>query len=195
MLYGNHYELRATVRTILTSRAFYSPQAIGVQIKSPVQLVVGTIRHLGLETLPPTPALSSALNQMGQLPLMPPNVRGWPGGRMWINTSTLFIRYNTGVWLAGGDVPALGRVGRKGDNGNSQLSPRVAKPTDFDPNADDGSNSPEKIVDGWVSRLIQRPIDADKKKVLVQALGNPVNASSVRKVVQLIVSMPEYQLC
>jgi hypothetical protein len=99
------------------------------------------------------------------------------------------------VWLAGGDVPALGRVGRKGDNGTRPLSPHDAKPTVFDPNADDGNNSPEKIVDDWVSRLIQRPIDADKKKVLVEALGNPVNASSLRKVVQLIVSMPEYQLC
>jgi hypothetical protein len=166
-----------------------------VQIKSPVQLVVGTARQLGLASLPPTPALASALNQMGQLPLMPPNVRGWPGGRMWINTSTLFIRYNTGVWLAGGDVPALGRVGRKGDNGNSQLSPRVAKPTDFDPNDGDAGNSPEKIVDEWVGRLIQRPIDADKKQVLVKAVGDPVNASSMRKLVQLIVSMPEYQLC
>ena len=195
LLYGNHYEIRPTVRTILTSRAFYSPQAIGVQIKSPVQLVVGTARQLGLASLPPTPALASALNQMGQLPLMPPNVRGWPGGRMWINTSTLFIRYNTGVWLAGGDVPALGRVGRKGDNGNSQLSPRVAKPTDFDPNDDSAGNSPEKIVDEWVGRLIQRPIDADKKQVLVKAVGDPVNASSMRKLVQLIVSMPEYQLC
>jgi Protein of unknown function (DUF1800) len=195
LLYGNHYELRPTVRTILTSRAFYSPQAIGVQIKSPVQLVVGTARHLGLAKLPPTPALSSALNQMGQLPLMPPNVRGWPGGRMWINTSTLFIRYNTGVWLAGGDVPALGRVGRKGDNGTRPLPPRDARPSDFDPNANRAGDSPERIVDDWIDRLIQRPIDADKKKVLVQALGNPVNPSSLRKVVQLIVSMPEYQLC
>jgi hypothetical protein len=195
LLYGSQYEIRPTIRTILTSRAFYSPQSIGVQIKSPVQLVVGAARQHALAKLPPTPALSSALNQMGQLPLMPPNVRGWPGGRMWINTSTLFIRYNTGVWLAGGDVPALGRVGRKGDNGNTPLPPRVARATDFDPSADDADHSPEKIVDAWLDRLIQRPIDADKKQVLVRALGDPASASSMRKMVQLIVSMPEYQLC
>ena len=56
--------------------------------------------------MPSQPAPGGALNQMGQVPLMPPNVRGWPGGHMWINTSTLFIRYNTGVYLAGGAVPA-----------------------------------------------------------------------------------------
>jgi len=190
VLYSNHYELRPLLRTILTSRAFYSPQCLGVLIKSPVQLVVGTIRILGLQ-MPPAQALESALNQMGQLPLMPPNVRGWPGGRMWINTSTLFIRYNTGVWLAGGEVPALSRLDRKGD-ARGALPDRIAKSTDFDPAA---SGDPGKVVDSWVNRLIQRPIDKDKKQILVNVLADGVNTDSVRKVVQLIVSMPEYQLC
>jgi hypothetical protein len=189
-LYGNHYQLRPLLRTILTSKAFYSPEAVGVQIKSPVQLVVGTIRMLGLQ-MPPTQALASALNQMGQLPLMPPNVRGWPGGRMWINTSTLFIRYNTGVWLAGGEVPSLQRLDRKGD-ARGALPDRIARATDFDP---DTNGAADAVVDGWLKKLIQRPLDADKKQVLVDVLSDGVNTDSVRKVVQLIVSMPEYQLC
>jgi hypothetical protein len=159
-------------------------------IKSPVQLVVGTIRMLGLR-MPPGQALASALNQMGQLPLMPPNVRGWPGGRMWINTSTLFVRYNTGVWLAGGEVPALSRIDRKGD-ARGPLPDRLAQPTDFDPDADGAA---EAVVDAWLKRLIQRPVGADKKQILVNVLADGVNTDSVRKVVQLIVSMPEYQLC
>jgi hypothetical protein len=178
------------LRTILTSRAFYSPQAVGVQIKSPVQLVVGTIRMLGLR-MPPGQALEAALNQMGQLPMMPPNVRGWPGGRMWINTSTLFIRYNTGVWLAGGAVPALTRVSPKGiDRG--LLGPGLARSTDFDP---DDAGSPDEVAGAWIKRLIQRPVDAEKMQVLADVLTDGVNTDSVRKIVQLIVSMPEYQLC
>jgi hypothetical protein len=192
-LYGNHYQLRPLYRTILTSKAFYSPEAMGVQIKSPVQLVVGTIRMLGLQ-MPPTQALASALNQMGQLPFMPPNVRGWPGGRMWINTSTLFIRYNTGVWLAGGEVPSLQRLDRKGD-ARGDLSDRIARPTDFDPLTGDANGTADAVVDAWLKRLIQRPVDNDKKQVLVNVLADGVNTDSVRKVVQLIVSMPEYQLC
>jgi Protein of unknown function (DUF1800) len=191
LLYSNQYSLRPLIRTILTSRAFYSPQSVGGQIKSPVQLVIGTVRMLGL-AMPPTPAVASALNQMGQLPFMPPNVRGWPGGRMWINTSTLFIRYNTGVWLAGGDVPALDRLNRKGD-AVAPLNSRQAQPVDFDPSA---TGSAQDVVDAWVNRLIQRPIGDDEKQILVNALGgDSTNADAVRKVVQLIVSMPEYQLC
>jgi len=190
VLYSNKYELRPLLRTILMSKAFYSPQCMGVLIKSPVQLVVGTIRMLGLQ-MPPTQALASALNQMGQLPFMPPNVRGWPGGRMWINTSTLFIRYNTGVWLAGGEVPSLTRLDRKGD-ARGALPDRLARPMDFDPDADGAA---EAVVDHWLNRLIQRPISDEKKQVLVNVLADGVNTDSVRKVVQLIVSMPEYQLC
>jgi hypothetical protein len=48
----------------------------------------------------------------------------------------------------------------------------------------------------WVERLIQRPVPEQRKQVLVDALGdNPNSADSVKRMVQLIVSMPEYQLC
>ena len=183
------FELRPLLRTILTSKAFYSDLAIGAQIKSPVQLVVGTVRVLGLN-MPPEQAMVGALNQMGQVPLMPPNVRGWPGGRSWINTSTLFVRYNTGVWLTGGAVAAVGGGGRA--FGRPRMA-RAAAAVQFDPA---GGDDADAVVDQWVSRLIQRPIDPDKKKILRDALdGRPNDPESVRRMVQLIVSMPEYQLC
>ena len=50
MLKENSWELRPLIRTMLTSKAFYQPRAIGSQIKSPMQLVVGTVRLLGLQT-------------------------------------------------------------------------------------------------------------------------------------------------
>ena len=51
-------------------------------------------------------------------------------------------------------------------------------------------------VDEWVARLIQRPIVPEKRQTLLDALGNkPDNADAVKKMIQLIVSMPEYQLC
>jgi uncharacterized protein (DUF1800 family) len=167
---GN-YEIRPLVKMILTSRAFYSPLAIGAQIKSPIQLVMGTIRQMGLP-MPPTPLLLASLNQMGQVPFAPPNVRGWPGGRMWINTSTLFVRYNSGVRL---------------------LEMRRSNPGQLIEDAH--ATDPDAIVDYWVNRLIQRPVADDKRDVLAKCLGDSPRAEDVRRMVQLIVSMPEYQLC
>ncbi|HEY8665168.1 MAG TPA: DUF1800 domain-containing protein [Tepidisphaeraceae bacterium] len=188
VLRENKYELRPLLRTIFNSKVFYSSDVIGGQIKSPIQLLVGTIRLLDLQ-MPPVRLVSGALVQMGQVPFAPPNVKGWPGGRMWINTSTLFVRYNTAVFLAGGSMPmaSAGWVGRK-------IGPaKEHQGADFRPKAGDSS---EDVADYWVQHLIQRPIADDKKKVLIDALaGHPDREDSVRKMVQLIVSMPEYQLC
>ena len=186
LLRQNKWDLRPVIYTMLTSRGFYDPSVIGAQIKSPVQLVVGTIRLLDVEP-PDARQLYGALDQMGQVPLMPPNVKGWPGGRAWVNTNTLFVRYNTCVWLAGG-----GR-GIGGPGGGFFRNEQRRGGTKFRPRAE---GSPEDIVHDWVERLIQRPVPEQRKQVLVDALGdNPNSADSVKRMVQLIVSMPEYQLC
>lgn len=199
LLRESNWEMRPLIRTMLTSRAFYSPRAVGTQIKSPIQLVVGTIRMLGINT-PPYRSMISQLSQMGQVPLSPPNVKGWPGGRLWINTSTLFVRYNTGVWLTGGEIPALvamkgkgipnpaqGAGKRQGNKGSVDLP---ASP--LDPSLD----TAEKVADYWVTRLVQRPIESEKRTELATVLGNrPRDGNNIRKLIQLIVSMPDYQLC
>jgi uncharacterized protein (DUF1800 family) len=148
---------------------------MGAQIKSPVQLVIGTIRMLNLE-MPPERMVMGVLDRMGQVPLAPPNVKGWPGGRAWINTSTLFVRYNSCLFLAGGVVPMV-----------SQNYQQLAEQSD---------GSAQKAVDDWLDRMIQRPVEAGKKTVLIKALdGRPDRPENLKRMVQLIVSMPEYQLC
>ena len=53
MLKENDYDIRPMLYTLFTSKLFYSSQVIGGQIKSPVQLVIGTMRLLEVE--PPNP--------------------------------------------------------------------------------------------------------------------------------------------
>lgn len=192
------WELRPVLRTLLTSKAFYSDKAIGTQIKSPVQLVVGTIRMLGVDMPKARGLIGGGLQQMGQVPFAPPNVKGWPGGRMWISTSTLFVRYNTCVYLAGGStLPEI----KGGGGGANKLAKFIGRskgkdaPVHFEPTDDGDGSPPADVVDHWIARLIQRPIDADKKKILVDAVGGHPTPRSVKQLVQLIVSMPDYQLC
>jgi len=184
------WDMRPMIRTMLTSQAFYSQRAIGSQIKSPVQLVAGTIRQLDLK-MPPPQRIEGALNQMGQVPMMPPNVKGWPGGRTWISTSTTFVRYNTAVFLAGGSMADI----RLGGRGNKRVEARPVGKVAGSFQPDNKSGTPEQIVDSWVQRLIQRPIDESKRTVLIDAVGDEPSDSSVRNMIQLIVSMPDYQLC
>ncbi len=180
LLRQEKWNLRPLLRTIFTSETFYSDKSIGTQIKSPVQLVVGTSRLLGLDP-PVGRGLGEALAKMGQVPLEPPNVKGWPGGRAWINTSTLFVRYNTAARMVAGES-VDGRRPRMGGGGSIALASTPGK-------------EPYEIVDAWVARLIQRPIDSEKRRVLTESLGDKPTDESVKKMVQLLVSTPDYQLC
>lgn len=99
------YELKPVMRTLLRSRAFYSEGARGALIRSPIELVVGTARVLGTE-IGDLRAAERAVAGMGQEIMQPPNVKGWDGGEKWINTATLFARYN----VLGGLVNGGGRA-------------------------------------------------------------------------------------
>jgi len=95
------YDLREIMRTVFRSDAFYAPDVRKAMIKSPTELVVGTLRLL--ETSPgDMRAVNQAMGRMGQVLFQPPNVKGWPGGRAWISTSTLLARYNSMAGLVHG---------------------------------------------------------------------------------------------
>jgi uncharacterized protein (DUF1800 family) len=85
------YDIRAALRAVLVSDAFYAPQNRAALIKSPVDLVVGTLRQFGFKTGEVMPFVFTA-NQLGQSLFAPPNVKGWPGGEAWINSTTLLGR-------------------------------------------------------------------------------------------------------
>jgi uncharacterized protein (DUF1800 family) len=89
-----HYgwEIKPVLREILTSRLFFSDWARGSKIKSPCELVVGTM--LALETRRDAAMARQAMNNMGQALLAPPSVKGWDGEELWINANTILQRYN-----------------------------------------------------------------------------------------------------
>jgi uncharacterized protein (DUF1800 family) len=94
----SRWEMKPMLRQLFRSRAFYA--AAGRKIKSPVELVVGLYRSLGLDSAGAF-GLSFAAQALGQALMDPPNVKGWPGGREWITTSLLFARYNVAAAIVG----------------------------------------------------------------------------------------------
>jgi uncharacterized protein (DUF1800 family) len=90
-LRSSGYELRVALRELLLGSAFWAEANRQSLVKSPVDFVVGSFNTLGMEP-PDTAALAGLLRQLGQDLFAPPNVRGWPGGEAWINSSTLLTR-------------------------------------------------------------------------------------------------------
>ena len=101
------YDTAGLLRTIFLSRDFYAPASVAGQIKSPVQMVVGTYRKLGLADVPGVPDFHVATERLGQRLFEPPNVAGWAGGRAWITSATLLERGNFGRQLLFPDMFAF----------------------------------------------------------------------------------------
>ena len=94
-------DIRSVLRCLFRSEAFYSPDVVRTQIKSPVQWLVGALRQLERKE-PPGPRALIALRELGQELLAPPNVKGWDGGAAWINTGTLTRRQQWAAVLVDG---------------------------------------------------------------------------------------------
>jgi uncharacterized protein (DUF1800 family) len=87
----SRYDIRTPVRALLVSDAFYAPRNRATLIKSPVDVVVGTLRQFQFQTGDMLPFVF-ATNELGQVLFAPPNVKGWAGGEAWINSTTLLRR-------------------------------------------------------------------------------------------------------
>jgi uncharacterized protein (DUF1800 family) len=85
------YEMKPVLKAMFLSPAFRDVANRGTLIKSPVELLVGSVHLLGLPVPDKTP-IAAMMQGLGQLPFYPPNVKGWPGGERWITTYTLLLR-------------------------------------------------------------------------------------------------------
>jgi uncharacterized protein (DUF1800 family) len=89
--YDSGYKTMRLLEDIARSDWFYAAENRGAKIKSPVELWVGIRRAIPLELADPESQLVLQ-KALGQVLLYPPNVAGWPGGRNWIDSSSLMFR-------------------------------------------------------------------------------------------------------
>ncbi|GJM33524.1 MAG: hypothetical protein DHS20C18_25250 [Saprospiraceae bacterium] len=96
--YESNYDIGQLMQTIFTSDWFYAAQNQGAKIKSPIEFMAGIIRQLNVNFEEPT-SLVFVQKALGQMLFNPPNVAGWPGGKNWIDNSTLMLRLNLTAYL------------------------------------------------------------------------------------------------
>lgn len=216
------YELKPVMRTLLESRAFYHADHRGALVKSPVEVLIGTSRQFG-KSIHDLRAAERAMAGMGQELLQPPNVRGWPGGATWINTATLFNRYNVvSAMLA----PApRGRAVDKSEWNDEEMFERSMAEMSmrsmdmeeksrvsqrgyvaFDPLAVVESyelKTAREIVDFFATRVLATPLSEQKAELLADYLraDGKEFRPKMRKaderlltMLQLMCSTPEYQM-
>jgi uncharacterized protein (DUF1800 family) len=196
---GARYDIKVALRELFLAHAFWAAENRAALIKSPVDLVVGTMRALDFRVGDPLP-LALVVAGLGQNLFSPPNVKGWPGGEAWINSSTLLARkqFAERIFRAeemprvataemnrrAGDAD-LARVrgfGRMGEEGRERLV-RALYGIQFDPQR-------------WVGQFQGAATHADMTRAL--AAREPVNAipmdADARELARRVALDPVYQL-
>jgi hypothetical protein len=179
------FNLKPALKKLFKSEHFYAAEVMGNQIKSPIQLLAGTVRTLLTPTRDPN-VLADAMTMMGQKLFDPPTVAGWAGGRDWINTSTLFVRQNLATYLIAGKLPYNDQWNREG--------------VSYDPSflVEGVEKKPEAMVDRVVSVLLAGDIPVERRAELMKFMKERRDATSADALIALLLlvtAMPEYQLC
>lgn len=173
-------DIKAVVRQILLSDAFYSDRSFLGHIKSPVEFVVGTVRELGVQV--PIEWMLYALSLMGQQLFNPPNVGGWPGGSTWVTANSLIARFNFAGWL----------TTRLGDSVHNLDPQHLLQQS--------GVGDAAGLVDYLLARFIGVGARPATRDALIRYLGgqevlsSPLLDSRLRGLVQLMLASPDYQL-
>jgi hypothetical protein len=179
------------LRRMFMSQDFYATERVSEQIKSPAVLAVGAVRSLNT----PTRDLSiilDAMDLMGQNLLFPPSVKGWDGGRSWINTSTLYVRQNLLSFLLTGKKPtgydALADEQKYDPMPLLEPLRRVSEAS-----ASDG----ETVINYLMRFMLGRtpPEAASSLRAFLDEHDRRLTPDIVTGLVLLITAMPEYQLC
>jgi Protein of unknown function (DUF1800) len=180
------YDIRSTLRVLFNSDFFKNARF--THMKSPAEVVVGTLRLVGGFELP-RPGygeLSMQPSYMGQDLLNPPSVEGWHTGKEWINSGSLMARINFVAELIGD--PSLPGV-------RAIINRLKAQ----------GPLSPEQLVDGCLDLLGPYKVSAETRQELTDQAkewgqlrwDSEANAKTadqrVGEMLQLIVATREYQ--
>lgn len=88
---ASHYDIKVALRGLFMSDAFWDDDDRAVLVKSPAEFVIGTLRAFDIGYANTAP-FAAQIRTLGENLFYPPNVRGWPGGTTWINSSTLLAR-------------------------------------------------------------------------------------------------------
>lgn len=165
------------LKRILSSNLFYSEFAIGRKVRSPVELGVGLL--VALEASTNLNQLDRGLADLGQRVFYPPNVKGWDGGRTWINSATLLGRANVVRKLLSHEDTKFGSAGGLVEVAEQYHISDAAGAVD------------------WLSELLlARPLPQNTREMLIrsiQAQGGSAERK-LRELVWLISTQPEFHL-
>ncbi|ALW84601.1 hypothetical protein AUC43_05585 [Hymenobacter sedentarius] len=194
------YDIADLMERLFSADWFYEPANVGTHIKSPVELLAGIRRTLSVQIDKDWPLLGYQ-KALGQTLFQPPNVAGWPGGRNWIDSSSLLLRLQLPAILF---KNAEFAVALKQDE--NDIAPNLSKaertvrpgagahlplaPLQQLLGATPAPQQPAKLS----AFLLQTAIRPENLQLVQQAAQQKEPAQALRATLVSLLSLPEYQL-
>lgn len=193
VFYNSGYEITPLLEFVFTSDWFYDDKNTGNLIKSPVELVVGLSRQFYITYQRPE-VLLEFQRALGQVLFNPPNVAGWPGGRNWIDSSSLMYRLKIpSMVLDGGLIDFTGKADPEDEaylatvrNRQTIVNTRVQAQPDWDKFM---GGLPKNINNADIAGFLLEPKPGN---VIQDAIKQ---TTDIKTLAVELVSTPEYQLC
>lgn len=193
VFYKSNYEITPLLKFVFQSDWFYDEKNIGNLVKSPVEFLVGLNRQFYINYQNPD-VLMQFQRTLGQVLFRPPNVAGWPGGRSWIDSSSLMYRMKIpSTILNAGVIDFTGKATPEDEaylaaQRKQQLNviKRVQATPDWDKFL---KELPKDISHEEMARFLLEP-ELDKT-----VIDEVKRQGDIKTLVIQITSTPEYQLC
>lgn len=202
--YQSGYEITSLLKEIFSSAWFYDPRNIGVKIKSPVEWMAGTFRIVptAFSDMKSTLFLQRSL---GQVLLNPPNVSGWPGGRSWIDSSSLLFRMRLPQiiyfdkeidFTPKEETPEMGmQKWKMADEFIKKIaSGKLNATSDWTKMVNYFASSSNKIQD-MAKVLLARPAHAAALSAVSLTADTSSGENEIKSIAIQIMSLPDFQLC
>ncbi|GAA3923871.1 DUF1800 domain-containing protein [Hymenobacter algoricola] len=198
--FQSKYDISDLLERIFSADWFYDAANVGTRIKSPIELLAGIKRTLGLELENEQPLIVFQ-KALGQTLFQPPNVAGWPGGRNWIDSSSLVFRLQLpqvllrnaefSIALKEDENDLAPSVSRADRTFRQQVKARVK----LAPLSQLLAQTAPAAQAAQLSRfLLQAPIRPENLALIQQAAAAGPADGRLRTMVTSLLSLPEYQL-
>ncbi len=202
--FSNNYNIAKLLEDIFTSDWFYDEKNIGTRIKSPIELLAGIRRFLPMQ-LENNQSQLLFERALGQILFYPPNVAGWPGGKNWIDSSSLMLRLRIPQILSANDALDI----KAKDDDDVQMGQMMEEGAKRFKNAVKGATATidwaavnkifEKVQREKLLENISAIVLQTRGKVSNTVLDKYVNTASrenfIKSAIVNLMATPEYQLC
>jgi uncharacterized protein (DUF1800 family) len=201
--YQSGYDIKKLMEDIFTSDWFYEEKNIGTKIKSPIELIAGIRRLLPME-MENDQAQLLFQKTLGQILFYPPNVAGWPGGKNWIDSSSLMLRLRIPQILSANDImDIMPKVDDDVQGGMMEMAAKKIKEVTRGGTAKIDWVLAAKIFEATPrEKLLQKITDTVLQTkghvpdaLLEKYVNNASRENFIKSAIINLMCTPEYQLC